>query len=344
MNGELAQCVVLVAYGNACLHSAQRKAIEEGLARRNLFPFVRTIRFGDVSSRQPEEAALMWFRTLRRRGAERLWLLDDEEEEETTDGLSRRVLEGFSNANPRGIQVDYPSHKELWLPHWRFERGRWVVRYERTVWQAPKAQTALSVQQALDGLKKRLCAARRFAREVKEHFWEKAFKSALEALQDPHLLQVASDGEYELLLPDWGYSECAHRLLQGAGHADVFGGMGSWNDIGFSDQKRQATYERVSEHLYQAVCEAVVVAANAFCPYALPDAWPRSVTQLAHALQAGEDCAFALRDALLDLGVPEIAEHFDSRNHPNECWALSLLCGADDNRKRAKRSLSRSRS
>lgn len=50
---------------------------------------------------------------------------------------------------------------------------------------------------------------------------------------------------------------------------------------------------------------------------------------LAAALYAGEACAFALHDALLDAGRPELAEHFQGADdwHPKGCWAVDLVLG-----------------
>jgi hypothetical protein len=53
--------------------------------------------------------------------------------------------------------------------------------------------------------------------------------------------------------------------------------------------------------------------------------WPGPVVQLAQALYSGGDCAFALHDALLEGGHPELAAHFAERDHPKGCWALDLL-------------------
>ncbi|MBY0525267.1 MAG: hypothetical protein K2R98_17805 [Gemmataceae bacterium] len=53
--------------------------------------------------------------------------------------------------------------------------------------------------------------------------------------------------------------------------------------------------------------------------------WPASLLALAEAQYAGEPCAFALHDALLDAGHPEIAEHFHGTEHPKGCWALDLI-------------------
>jgi hypothetical protein len=43
------------------------------------------------------------------------------------------------------------------------------------------------------------------------------------------------------------------------------------------------------------------------------------------ALTQGEQCHFALRDALLEMGQPALAEHFRREQHPANCWALQLI-------------------
>jgi len=59
-------------------------------------------------------------------------------------------------------------------------------------------------------------------------------------------------------------------------------------------------------------------------PYPAPPSWPSPVIKLAEALYAGEDCSFALHDALLEAGHPELAEHF-AKEHPKGCWVLDLI-------------------
>jgi len=64
---------------------------------------------------------------------------------------------------------------------------------------------------------------------------------------------------------------------------------------------------------------------------AIPDAtlgdWSAAVLQLAEALYAGGDCTFALHDALLEAGHPDLAEHFRAPAHPKGCWALDRIMG-----------------
>lgn len=67
---------------------------------------------------------------------------------------------------------------------------------------------------------------------------------------------------------------------------------------------------------------------NPFRPYPVPESWPATVTQLANALYNGENCGFALHDALLEAGHPELAEHFrQEQNHPKGCWVIDVVLG-----------------
>jgi hypothetical protein len=82
--------------------------------------------------------------------------------------------------------------------------------------------------------------------------------------------------------------------------------------------------KRKQEEKYQ--CELLRhILGNPFRPYPVPGYWPSAVMQLAQALNAGEDCAFAMHDALIEAAHPELAEHFQEREHPKGCWAIDLI-------------------
>jgi hypothetical protein len=68
---------------------------------------------------------------------------------------------------------------------------------------------------------------------------------------------------------------------------------------------------------------------NPFRPYPAPASWPSTIVQLAVALYNGQDCSFALHDALLEAGHGELAEHFKEKDHPKGCWAVDLLLGKE---------------
>jgi hypothetical protein len=67
---------------------------------------------------------------------------------------------------------------------------------------------------------------------------------------------------------------------------------------------------------------------NPFRPYPVPPSWPSAVVKLAESMYAAEDCSFALRDALLEGGHPELAEHFQKEQwHPKGCWVVDMILG-----------------
>jgi hypothetical protein len=75
------------------------------------------------------------------------------------------------------------------------------------------------------------------------------------------------------------------------------------------------------------------LAGNPFRAFSPSSYWPADVVQLAKALAAGEDCAFALHDALVEAGHMELAGHFRREHRQNEaCWALELILGSGDQR------------
>jgi len=98
-----------------------------------------------------------------------------------------------------------------------------------------------------------------------------------------------------------------------AARAIACAGPGSWQ-VAF-DKERAA----------QAASLRHIVA-SPFRPIHVPANLPTTVIALAEALYAGEPCAYALRDSLLEAGLIEIAEHFREAEHPKGCaWLDGLL-------------------
>jgi serine/threonine protein phosphatase PrpC len=75
---------------------------------------------------------------------------------------------------------------------------------------------------------------------------------------------------------------------------------------------------------------AIVIDAKNELPEVQADtsrALPSPILHLADAFAAGEPCHFALHDALLDAGHPQLAEHFRTAEHLPDCWALQKIRG-----------------
>lgn len=255
MNGSLAQCIALTAYGRAVL--AGRMEPIELLGTNTTLQYVRELKFLDQAVRTVCKDTLGWFTALRQRGATGLRLI----ERPLKADLPARVSVAFAGFDPWGIQVDLRTEHEMLVPAWEVAREHakdnriWRVTYWR-VGLIPSS-TPDDVSRASAELRGALEEIRDFARaEATE--WVPWFEKALDCLESDRDIPYHPD-----LLPRVGYARDARRLLAAASQAWVFGGMGSWNDMGF-DEPQQSRYEACSTRLYRAVIEACCAAANSF--------------------------------------------------------------------------------
>lgn len=60
-----------------------------------------------------------------------------------------------------------------------------------------------------------------------------------------------------------------------------------------------------------------------------PASWPLAVVHLARAYLASEECGFALHDALLETGQPELAEIFRTPDHPQRFRVAEAIVQQD---------------
>lgn len=92
--------------------------------------------------------------------------------------------------------------------------------------------------------------------EYTQH-WAENFRRSKQTLTE------YEPSESDDFIPYGLYSRQARQLLETAFRSWVFGGMGSWNDLGFNavDQDK---YHKLSEELYEAICSAIVSAINSY--------------------------------------------------------------------------------
>jgi hypothetical protein len=129
--------------------------------------------------------------------------------------------------------------------------GSWDVSYERTR-RSPSATADLT--RAAEERRAALGEATEFARMARLRYVG-TFTAALRALDGR---RAAKSG----LLPERGYAEPSHCLLDAAASAWVFGGMGSWNDVYFDDERLAGDHRRISAALWDAVLQAIQAATN----------------------------------------------------------------------------------
>jgi protein phosphatase len=135
------------------------------------------------------------------------------------------------------------------------------------------------------------------------------------AIQPGDRLLLSTDGLHTMVPED--------RLLHGARSGDV---------QQCADALAQSALDLGSRDNISCIVIEVVSAAGLKdrSMAVVPRRWPSALTALAAALRDGDDCAFALHDALLEAGHDELAEHFtdgDGKDHSRECWALNAILG-----------------
>ena len=108
----------------------------------------------------------------------------------------------------------------------------------------------------------------RFCESNSAEVWAPYFQKGLTALQSDDPFDVKNDDSefnHNRLFPGWGYSLDALQVFAASASGYLFGGMGSWNDMGFPDEA-QRQYESLSTELYRAVTAGIEASTNSFDP------------------------------------------------------------------------------
>ena len=278
MNGELAQAAALVAHGNHWFRvgggAAPAPISLEGAA----FQFVSSVDFVlvDDAGTQVERFAdvAAWLEALQARGIDRLWLELSADRPDTHGFvIEAHQLSAFAGGGSWFLVATGPARSEAWQGAWRVgdrnapDHRIWEIRYQGNAVDPVVAPAEPDIDAARAGLAAQLTAAHDFAAAQAAGdrpdvgMWADIFGQAIALLTgDPSTVPVGESYDDDALPAD--HPPPARRLLAAAGRAWVFGGMGSWNDLGF-DPTANATYDAVSRHLHAAVLHAVVAATNA---------------------------------------------------------------------------------
>jgi hypothetical protein len=272
MIGSLASMVVLVAHGNATLKSVYRAS---DLDQHPVFKFYEWIRFRRVEkdvlfAGSPDE----YLQSLQARGVRGL-VLTYGSYGNAPEGISERMSAGFVGGGKQYLIQEFTDEfvnylalqselgdreradQRIWRDTFQLYSSipRQIVRPDRPDLEHTTKRLAKALQAAVD-----FCE--RGEDWLKNSNWPEVFKRALSVLDD----KASPDDNHYLSLPAHVMSVAESRLLQAADRAWVFGGMGSWNDLGFSDDKLTSEYDAISNELYKAVNIAISDAVNASSP------------------------------------------------------------------------------
>lgn len=261
MNGELAQLAALVAYGNDWLEGDRSRPTD--VASGTTFQFVNDVRF-ELSTGWLKKRLLTadspgaWLQGCAERGVTALWL----DPHPTPAGqLPAHIAAAFANGSRCSIVAVGPG-SERWVAGWSVGR---VGAPDNRIWDVLYVGSSdrngriviPDLDTAREQLERQVSAARDLATRFGWTDWAGWFVEALAA---------GKSNEPRTRLHDDAMpasAELANRQLFAlASGSYVFGGMGSWNDLGAPDPHGEADYQRISTDLYSAVLEAVAAAVS----------------------------------------------------------------------------------
>lgn len=273
MQTELAQIISLTSYGNEFIRTG--KVDENYFPGSTVFQYCNLVDFRDFKkgfffSKKTESVSaknpLDWFRLLKKEGCVKLRLYYRPAEK--NDFGPEYILAGFAGgAGTWLIETNFGGYSHYWQKCWQVTRKDapdnkiWGVNYARVVQKFSPKNQQVNVEETKSKLAKTINELIDFCIQRDLKIWLDTFQKADKILSDPtpNKLYYHQD-----LLVSKNYSLTAQQLLFAAGTSWVFGGMGWWNDMGFSESKVQENYLRLSQQLYEQLLQSILATSNSF--------------------------------------------------------------------------------
>ena len=275
MLGTVAQVMALTAYGNATLQRADSIPGPAFYPGNSAFQFCEYVRFVDVigsgPSTQLQEWApdpIAWFDRLRTERVATLRLRYGPQGGGTVGGerVPDRMLAGFLGGGGRWlIEALSPDGSDYWEARWQAgDRNRpdqkiWRVTYGRIArGQITHTLAPENLEQLKRELDRTLIELEHCARSHRLASFATLFQRSR-----AQLFAASPGGDVyhtDLTVPGQ-LSQLAEQLLAAAQLGWVFGGMGSWNDVGF-DVSKDPEYQRLSDTLFTLLPRTYVAVAD----------------------------------------------------------------------------------
>ena len=258
MNMELAQLVSLTCHGNAYLAAKAGAQPPEILRDVDAFDGIIRIKFvvridSDGKEQLISEGTAGWYRYLKDHKSRRIRIVPISWKDARPD-LPDRVASFFAGSGSWVLLSEGTKANLIWTPLYTESGKGEALTFMGTPIDEPLPEFSADLAAAEENLRKALTDILEFTKkEGLGKNWEAIFTNALFILD--------SEGESHVrisaLLPEGAYSHRARRLMAAASEAWVFGGMGSWNDMGGGEG-----YAKVSDGLYTAMIDAIITATN----------------------------------------------------------------------------------
>jgi hypothetical protein len=262
LNKKLAQLVALVTYANVSLQGYDL----------DVDPYVTEYCYGvEFVQRPPREiagaariiasGAIKWYDYIGGRDAKCVRL---HYRSSSSTGLPDYISEAFTGGGSDWlVEVQFPEKSQLYL------RGCVPIPGSiQNPWKTPFVQLGSDLNHLEDFAPSVSNSRIQFGEvldnliEFTERFehtkhWSKNFQDSRKTLTE-YEPQISDD-----FIPAGIYSKEARQLIETVFRSWVFGGMGSWTDHAFNGED-QDTYKSLTEHLYEAIHQAIVSGVNSY--------------------------------------------------------------------------------
>lgn len=250
MNGEVFNsCIIVASIKQALKSNLELNYKSEKYIKSLVFDFI----LGDEPEKREQASINEWFKH-----ALKLGLSDVRYATNLSVTSEERSLQGFSNVSYKSILCIYKDKMSYLVPHWSFEEDKkgWDIVYkEFSLNGMPEIQkfsdNTLEFKDILTKIAK-------FADEIECENFGDCFREGLKALNEPE--KIEQNILNAPLMPKLNLA-----LFNAASAADVFGGMGSWNDdaAGWAKRKkRDKEYDELSAELFTQMHKATLFAIN----------------------------------------------------------------------------------
>ena len=250
MNGEVFNsCIIVASIKQALKSNLELNYKSEKYIKSLVFDFI----LGDEPEKREQASINEWFKH-----AKKLGLSDVRFATNLAVSSDERSLQGFSNVSYKSILCIYKDKMSYLVPHWSFEEDKkgWDIVYkEFSLNGMPEIQkfsdNTLEFKDILTRISK-------FADEIECENFGDCFREGLKALNEPE--KIEQNILNAPLMPKLNLA-----LFNAASAADVFGGMGSWNDdaAGWAQHKKRAKeYDELSGELFTQMHKATLFAIN----------------------------------------------------------------------------------
>ena len=272
MNGITSQLLSLITHGNQFITTGQ---IPLDYYPDNIaFKFCNTVNFihlagqADAGTQETVVAANPpgWFALLKQEGCRMLKAYFHPSAGNET-GTPDHKLAGFVGGGGTWLIEDvYASCSNFWAARWEVtqpdepNRNIWAVSYGRTITHTETINFCPDTQQARQRLQEVLIEITAFARQHELANWADIFQNALDILKT----SAPANSWHTRQIDETGYSQTNLQLMYAAMAAHVFGGMGSWNDLGFEKSQDMQQYDDLSYRLYDCINRALISSINSF--------------------------------------------------------------------------------